>query len=108
MMQHPSLTKIITEIKEYFTSFYQDQLERIILYGSQARKTANDTSDIDILVVLKKSVNPYQEIDKTGIFFSNLSLKYDIFISRHFISKEKFNSGNTPFLLNVRKEGINL
>jgi uncharacterized protein len=107
-MQHPNLTIIIKEIKDYFTSFYQDKLDRIILYGSQARKTANKYSDIDILIVLKNNINPYQEIDKTGIFVSNLCLKYDVVISRHFISQEKFSNNNTPFLFNIRQEGINL
>ncbi|WP_413174460.1 nucleotidyltransferase domain-containing protein [Anabaena azotica] len=35
---------------------YQNQLEAIILYGSQAREDAKEFSDIDILVVLKSEI----------------------------------------------------
>lgn len=105
-MQHPQLQKILVQIKNYLTNLYQDQLEAIILYGSQARKDAQEYSDIDLLIILKSTINPYQEIDKTSHFVSQICLDYDIVISRHFISSSKFRTGNTPFLYNVKKEGI--
>lgn len=107
-MRHPKLELILKQIKQYFCSCYQEQLEAIILYGSQARQDAKEDSDIDILVVLKSSIDPYQEINKTSNFIAELCLKYDVVISRHFISSEKFKNNNTPFLYNVHQEGINL
>ena len=88
------------------SGLYQDQLEAIILYGSQARKDAKEFSDIDILVILKSEINPYHEIDTTSQIISQICLEYDVVISRHFISSEKFNKENNPFLYNVKKEGI--
>ena len=76
------------------------------MYGSQAREDATEYSDIDILVVLKSTINPYDEIDKTSEIIADLCLEYDVVISRHFISSEKFNNQNTPFIYNVKKEGI--
>ncbi|WP_241537563.1 nucleotidyltransferase domain-containing protein [Cyanobacterium aponinum] len=87
-------------------SLYQEQLDKIILYGSQARKDALIDSDIDILVVLKANINPYQEIDRTGDIIAQISLNYDVVLSRHFVSLEQFNYGHNPFLQNVKKEGI--
>jgi uncharacterized protein len=107
-MRHPKLELILKQIKQYFCSYYQEQLEAIILYGSQARQDAKEDSDIDILVVLKSSINPYQEINKTSNFIAELCLKYDVVISRHFISSEKFKTNNNSFLYNVHREGINL
>lgn len=61
-----------------------------------------------ILIILKSSINPYQEINRTSAFIADLCLKYDVVISRHFISAQSFKTHNTPFLSNVRQEGISL
>jgi predicted nucleotidyltransferase len=107
-MQHPKLSQILADVKQSLITLYQENLEKIILYGSQARKDATQFSDIDILVILKPNINPYQEINKTGEIIAEICLKYDIVISRHFISLDKFKSSNTPFLYNIKKEGITL
>jgi predicted nucleotidyltransferase len=105
-MNRPQLQIILQKVKQSLSKFYQDQLEKIILYGSQARGDATEYSDIDILVVLKSAINPYDEIDKTSEIIADLCLEYDVVISRHFISSEKFENQNTPFIYNVKKEGI--
>jgi predicted nucleotidyltransferase len=105
-MNRPQLQIILHKVKQSLSKFYPDQLEKIILYGSQAREDATEYSDIDILVVLKSAINPYDEIDKTSEIIADLCLEYDVVISRHFISSEKFENQNTPFIYNVKKEGI--
>lgn len=107
-MQHPQLKQILQEVKAHLVSQYHEQLEAIILYGSQARADSHQFSDIDILVVLNAPINPYHEIDNTGQFIAHTSLKYDVVISRHFISSEKFKTSDSPFLHNVKAEGIQL
>ena len=76
-----NIQPILEEVKQALVNLYQDQLESIILYGSQARGDAREDSDIDILVVLKSAINPYQEIDKTSEIIAEICLKYDVFIS---------------------------
>ena len=105
-MNRPQLQIILHKVKQSLSKFYQDKLEKIILYGSQARGDATEYSDIDILVVLKSAINPYDEIDKTSKMIADLCLEYDVVISRHFISSEKFENQNTPFIYNVKKEGV--
>ena len=107
-MKNQNLDKIIFLVKQWFTEQYQDNLESIILYGSQARDDAKEYSDIDILVVLKKAFNYREEIEKTSHFIADLSLENDTVISRAFISNQRFHEENNPFVLNVRKEGITL
>lgn len=107
-MKNQNLDKIISLVKQWFTEQYRDNLESIILYGSQARDDAQEYSDIDILVVLKKTFNYREEIEKTSHFIADLSLEYDTVISRAFISAQRFHEENNPFLLNVRREGIAL
>ena len=105
-MQHSELATILKKTKEFLASLYQEQLQSIILYGSQARKESQPDSDIDLLVVLDTLTSPYHEIDKTSQFIAELCLEFDVVISRHFISTEKYQAGNTPFLANIKKEGI--
>ncbi len=65
-MQHPKLTVILQKIKQFLVSLYQERLQDVILYGSQARQDSQLDSDIDLLVVLDALISPYQEIDKTN------------------------------------------
>ncbi|WP_413039015.1 nucleotidyltransferase domain-containing protein [Roseofilum sp. SID1] len=41
------------KLKEYLQSLYQDNLDKVILFGSEARGEADIDSDIAILIVLK-------------------------------------------------------
>ncbi|MEM6840257.1 MAG: nucleotidyltransferase domain-containing protein [Cyanobacteria bacterium P01_C01_bin.120] len=105
-MKHPQLESILESVKQYLQKLYGKQLKAVILYGSQAREDAHEFSDIDILVILETSINPYQEIDRTSEFIAKLCLDNDVVISRHFISSDKFQNASTPFLQNIRNEGI--
>jgi predicted nucleotidyltransferase len=107
-MKHSQLNEIITLLKRWFSQYYQEDLDKLILYGSQARGDAQKYSDIDILIVLKRAFNYREELNNTSDFICDLSLEYDTVISRAFISQQCFEDDNTPFLLNVRREGITL
>ncbi len=108
MMKNQNLDRIIALVKQWFSEQYQENLEGLILYGSQARGDARESSDIDVLVVLRKTFNYREEIDRTSQFIADLSLEYDTVISRAFISAQRFQEENSPFLLNVRREGVPL
>jgi len=107
-MKNLRLAIVLQKIKDYFNLLYQGSLQAIVLYGSQARGDEREDSDIDILVVLSGAVNPYREIDRTSEFIAQLCLDYNVVISRHFISAEKFQRSDNPFLYNVRQEGVTL
>jgi predicted nucleotidyltransferase len=97
---------VLHTLKDYFKQIYQDRLDKIILFGSRARGDERLDSDIDILVVLKGVFNYSQEIERTGDFVSCLSLENNIVISRAFVDLQTFLSEDSPFLLNVKREGI--
>ena len=101
---HPSLSEILSLLKDWLQENYADNLCQVVLYGSQARGDAKPTSDIDVLVVLKQFTSYYAEIDKTSHFIADLSLDYDTVVSRAFVTEAKFNNENSPFLMNVRRE----
>ncbi|MBI4639522.1 MAG: nucleotidyltransferase domain-containing protein [Candidatus Tectomicrobia bacterium] len=100
------LKATLTELRCRFEALYGDRLVRMVLYGSQARGDAEPGSDIDILVVLKGSVSPGDEIARTGETIADLSLQFDEVISCVFMDEDRFTHRNGPFLRNIRKEGI--
>jgi predicted nucleotidyltransferase len=83
-----------------------DRLEQILLFGSQARGEARPDSDIDILVVVREDYDYADLIRRTSPIIAALSLRYDVVISRAFVSRERYEREQSPFLLNVRREGI--
>jgi predicted nucleotidyltransferase len=105
-MSEPQLTKILGTLRQAFSRTLGDQLEAMLLFGSRARGEAHPGSDVDVLVVVRGEFDYGDLIKRTSPIVSALSLQYDVVISRAFVSKEQFEQGRSPFLLNVRREGV--
>ena len=99
---------ILTDLRHRLTELYGSKLEQLILFGSQARGDAVEGSDVDVLIVLSGEVRPGEEIRRTGGIVAELSLVNDLVFSCAFVSKQRFMEEKSPFLLNVRREGIAL
>jgi uncharacterized protein len=102
----PRVVKIVTELRRQLEALYGDRLERVVLYGSQARGDADTKSDIDVLVVLQGEVRFGEEIRRTTEIVGDLALQNHAALSRVFVSAERFAEDQSPFLMNVRREGI--
>jgi len=103
---HVRLDEILHELRAKLARELGGQLSAVFLYGSQARGDASDDSDIDVLVVLEGAIDHAELIRRTSRIVSDLSLKWDVTLSRAFVSKERFQHEDSPFLLNVRREGV--
>jgi len=104
---HPNKTEeILNDLKWRLREFYGDRLVSIILYGSHARGDAEEGSDIDIVMALSECVNPLEERDRMGDILYELDVKYDTVISVVVVDARDLDTRETPFLLNVRREGI--
>jgi predicted nucleotidyltransferase len=99
------LQKILKDLKQGLIRIYGDKLDSVILYGSQARGDAKFDADIDVLVVLKTDFNYREMLDLSSNLIASLSLEKDVVISRAFVSREEFEGMQSPFLMNVRREG---
>ncbi len=102
------VVKILKDLRAQLQSIYGQRLAGTILFGSQARGDAVLASDLDVLVVLKGDVDPGKEIGRTGKLVTALSLQYETVISCVFISSMRYACEESPFLLNVRHEGISI
>jgi uncharacterized protein len=100
------LESILSSLRLELEQLLDNQLEAIFLYGSQARGDAQPDSDIDILVILNGVFEYFEMIEKTVDITAGLSLEYDVVISTAFTSLDDFNNLQTPFLMNIRREGV--
>ena len=105
-MSKRELQGILRSLRRDLAHALGDQLQAVILYGSQARGQARPDSDIDVLVVVRDDSNYGDLIRRTSAAVSGLSLQHDAVISRAFVSRERFDQEQTPFLLNVHREGV--
>ncbi|MBD3337534.1 MAG: nucleotidyltransferase domain-containing protein [Candidatus Lokiarchaeota archaeon] len=102
------LNRILSELQRGLVNLYGDRLVDILLYGSYSRGEEREDSDIDIAVILKGEINPFKEIDRITELSYDLSLKYSTLLSIHPISEQDFLSRKSPFILNLREEGISI
>jgi uncharacterized protein len=102
----PQLKTIIEKLKTKIQQHYPEQLEQIILFGSQARQQAEPDSDIDVAIVLKGNINPVTEIKKNNLWISDFCLETDALINCIYLSAEQFQTKETPLIRNIKTEGI--
>lgn len=100
------LQPLLTTLRSHLEQLYGDRLVQVILYGSQARGDANPDSDIDVLIVLREPLDPSQEIKRTSKFIVQLCLENNVLISRAFASSDQVEAEQSPFFINVRREGV--
>ena len=105
-MANEKITEILIRLRTGLSDILEDQLEAVYLYGSQARGEAWQGSDIDVIIILREDFNYGEMLEQTLDLAADLSLEYDVVISRAFVSKERFESEMSPFLMNVRREAI--
>jgi predicted nucleotidyltransferase len=97
---------ILADLRRRLGDLYGSRLERLVLFGSQARGDADAGSDIDVLVVLTGPVAPAEEVSRTIDTVAALSLEHDVVVGCVFVSGDDFEQAGSPFLRNARREGV--
>ena len=97
----------LCELVEGIRQVMPDQIISIVLYGSVARGTATNESDIDIAIIVKDKLDSATE-DALSDVIVDLNLKYDKVFSMVDIQDEELKRwGNVlPFFKNVAKDGV--
>ncbi len=98
---------ILREFKRQISELYGQRPKKVVLYGSFARGQVDDEhSGIDLAVVLAGAVDPCKEINRMADIFTELNLEHDVLIAVYPVSESNFDKIESPFLINVRREGI--
>ena len=80
----------------------------VILYGSRARGDFNESSDVDILILLNKDDITWEDEKKIKYPLYDIEFETGKIISPLILSKSAWESKHkiTPFYQNVVREGI--
>ena len=93
---HPKAEKtkrLVNQIKEYLTELYGEHIKQVILYGSRVRGEALEDSDIDILVLVDESLNPFEVRKSLSNLLFEILLEFTRFVfinSHHLFNLAKF------------------
>ncbi|MCX5644041.1 MAG: nucleotidyltransferase domain-containing protein [Phycisphaerae bacterium] len=102
----PKVKRLVDQVKAHLHEIYGAGIKRVILYGSHARGEATKDSDVDVLVLVDQSLNPREVEDSLSDLLYDIILDEGELVSVVAVSEERFANYNSPFMLNVRKEGI--
>jgi len=100
------IKSLINQIKSHLLKVYGEKVKKVILYGSYVRDEATKDSDIDVLVLVDESLNPFEVRENLSDLLFDILLEKGELVSVIVIPERLFESYNSPFMLNVRKEGV--
>ena len=98
---------VFEKLTKGLVDIYGVLLVRILLYGSVARGTADEESDVDIAVLLKSGETKEMSEEMLDLVV-DLELEYNKVLSVLRIDYNKFKEWEDvmPFYKNVKKDGI--
>ncbi|MFL6195165.1 MAG: nucleotidyltransferase family protein [Thermoanaerobaculia bacterium] len=102
----PKVRDVILELEKGLKQFYGDRYRGLLLYGSYARGTAWEGSDVDLLLLLKGPVNVVKEIIASEPVKLPLSLESGLLLSVMPTDVETWERGESFFLQNIRKDAV--
>lgn len=101
-----NIKRLLAELKKGLAELYGQRLKAVYVFGSYARGDYDESSDLDVMIVLTDYQNYGAEIDQSGELVSQLSLEYGISISRVIMKEVQWQQSDTPLLRNIRAEGV--
>jgi|Deesub1362A_J573_1020465.scaffolds.fasta_scaffold00271_29 predicted nucleotidyltransferase len=112
LIKTPEVTtsEAINMLRRAVVSSLDDEVLRMIFFGSRRKGIFSPDSDIDVLIILRhkrrESINRIFEI---GNMVEQDILHYEIPLTIHIISDEeyrRFKVSKSPFILSIEKEGM--
>jgi predicted nucleotidyltransferase len=103
----PDVRRILKDLKEDLKEALGSKLSEIILFGSYSRGDFTLESDIDLLILIE-GVLEKAEAQRIDDLVAGYSLKYEVVISGLVYPADAYHQFNTPFLQNVKSEGVAL
>jgi predicted nucleotidyltransferase len=104
-MEH-KVKQLVNQIKKHLIKEYGGKIKQIIIYGSYVRGEATKDSDIDVLVVIDDSLNPFEVMKNLDDIIFDILLEKKELISVIPVPETIFKDYKSPFILNVKEEGM--
>lgn len=110
-MNQEQIKEATLRLAEQLKGLYKDKLKAVILYGSVARGTDLEDSDVDILVLVDAT---QEELRKYSDALSDISTDFALEFFRVFsiidVSFQEFSEWKdvSPFYKNVARDGVML
>lgn len=100
------LNRLLSDLRARLRDIYGGRLRGLYLFGSHARGEPDEESDVDVLIVLDDVASYREELDRTSFVISELSLSYDLSLSRVIVSEDRWLHSQDLFFENVRGEAV--
>ena len=106
VMPREKVLGLVREVRDALSVLYGDRLTGVYLFGSHARGDAREGSDIDVAVVLRGPVDPWEEREQTSELLGDVSLREDCVVTALFVSDEDIRT--TPYAIHrsIVREGV--
>ena len=98
--------QLLQQIKNCLSAAYQERLRGVVLYGSEARGTQKNDSDIDLLVLLDGTVDYGHDMEKGIDAVYPLSLELGRRISAKPVSILEYDQVDCPLYHAAHMEGV--
>ena len=109
MCSASELQTILYHVAQAYHRVFGNRIEQILLYGSYARWTNDEESDIDLVAIVHGDRRELQDkLKKVWDISSDLELEYGIIISPTVIPYEEYMKykADLPYYRNISQEGI--
>jgi len=102
------MQSIMEQCKQVLEEHYGPQFAGLLLYGSMARNQADASSDIDLLVLLSKPFNYFQELRTIVDLLYPLQMESERLISAKPALVDEFEEGRLQLYRNAKREGVSV
>jgi predicted nucleotidyltransferase len=96
---------ILKGLKKDLKAALGEKIGNLILFGSYSRGDNTEYSDVDLLILVNSRLTR-DETRKVDDLIADYSLEHDVVISGLVYPIDTYQRFNTPFLLNIKEEGI--
>ena len=100
-----TLEDVLGDLDGGLRDLYGRRYRGLVLYGSHARGEADESSDVDLLLLLERPVQVGKEIRRSSGLVASLALQAGLVLSLVPVSVEDYRASSDPYLINARTEG---